>query len=616
MRHDVAERAVSDHLDDALDPQRRADLDAHLATCARCREFERRARRVRELTRLQPASPVPDLVPEIMDRIGSEAPTPIRPVLPSWTRYAAAFVAGAVAATLIVAGIPGVRRGPSPVLATEIPRRIAAASNEVTAYRATFRVVERGFHPRVPRRSFLADVSFRAPERFRTQVTDLSSYPGPGWPANDITLTVDGDRWLLDQPRGCPIAALPGCAPVGRDVIGVTGRPPFDGETSLPTDIILPVRMLAGSDRVTVRGVDSVLGRDAVVVELAYRDVGPLFDFLQAGGMWRPFSPHDRVLISLDDETWFPLAFEVRAAPGEERAMWAEAHGLADEPAATMLFRAEVDRLAAGPPPGWRPFSAGPPPRDLGFRDVPAGRLEAIEPTNLRGLRPYRSGSFAGSDEVVLSYAQGLSWLVIRETRSWDGPGLFGNLGDLARRVPLPGGVAYYEPAADALGRRLAIHAEGSDLALETNLPRSDLLAIAASLPVTGGLAPAGWVDQVPVDRAVAGTPFALLPTDLPAEYRPWAARRDGPDAVTVWFRRPGTEPGPGIVLYQAAGVGLSPPLEGEVFAVRIRGTVGRYSPSRGLLEWVEGGVYRSLGGGALDLAGLLDVAKSLEPDT
>jgi hypothetical protein len=32
------------------------------------------------------------------------------------------------------------------------------------------------------------------------------------------------------------------------------------------------------------------------------------------------------------------------------------------------------------------------------------------------------------------------------------------------------------------------------------------------------------------------------------------------------------------------------------------------------MLEWVEGNVYRSLGGGALDLPGLLSVAGSLEP--
>jgi hypothetical protein len=615
VRCETAERALSEHLDDELEAKRGPDLEAHLATCPRCRAFEHQARRLRELTRLRPAAPVPDLVPQIMDRVRLEAPIPLRPPLPRWTRYTAAFAAGVVVAALIVAGLPGVRRGVPPALATEIPQRIAEASNHVASYRATFRLVERGFHPRVPRRSFLADVAFRAPERFAVRITDLTSYPGPSWPSNDITLAVDGSRWFLDAPRGCPIEALPLCAPEGRDVIRVIGRPPFDGDTPLPTDIVLPVRMLAGSDRVAVRGEDTVLGRDAVVVELAYHDAGPLFEFLRAGGLWRPFFPHDRVLVSLDRETWFPLAFEVLAAGGPDRARWAAGLGLVDERPGGVLFRAQAERLVAGPDDRWRPVAGGPGSRDLGFRDVPVEGLEAAVPGELAGLRPYRAGTFAGREEVVLSYARGLSWLVIRETERWAGSGLFGDIGDLARPLRLPGGgVAYYEPAADALGRRLAVHARGWDVSMETNLPRSDLLAVAASLPVAGHRAPAGWLDQVSVDRAVAETPFALLPSDLPADYRPWAARLEGPDAVTVWFRRPGAEPGPGIVLYQSAGVGLPPPLEGEVLAVRVRGVVGRYSPSRGLLEWVEEGVYRSLGGGALDLAGLLSVAGSLAP--
>jgi Putative zinc-finger len=615
VRCEAAERALSERLDDVLDRRRGSDLEAHLGTCPRCRAFERRARRVRELARLRPAAPVPDLVPAIMDRVRREAPTPLRPPLPEWTRYAAAFAAGVVVAALIVAGLPGARRGVPPALATEIPQRIAEASGEVTSYRATFRVLERGFHHRVPRRTFQADVAFRAPERFAARLTDYTAYPGPGWPANDVTLAVDGSRWRLDAPRGCPIEALPGCAPEGRDVIRVTGRPPFDGETPLPTDIVLPVRMLAGSDRVAVRGETAVLGHDAVVVELAYHDASPLFGFLQAGGLWRPFFPHDRVLVSLDRETWFPLAFEVRAAGGLDRARWAAGLGLAEEPAGRTLFRAQAVRLETGPDEVWRPAVGGPGSRDLGFRDAVAEDLDALMPTELRGLRPHRAGTFAGQDEVLLSYVRGLSWLVIRETTEWRGPGLFGDLGDLVRALRLPGGgVAYYEPAEDALGRRLAIHADGWDVALETNLPLADLVAVAASLPIEGRRAAAGWLDQIPVDRAVAEAPFALLPGELPADYRPWAARRDGHDAVTVWFRRPGAEPGPGIVLHQAAGVGLPPPLEGEVLAVRVRGAVGRYSPSRGLLEWVEGNVYRSLGGGALDLPGLLSVAGSLEP--
>jgi hypothetical protein len=610
VRCDTAERALSERLDDGLARGAEAELAAHLATCPRCRGFERDTRRLRDLARLRPAGPVPDLVPAIMERVRQESPVPLRRTVPAWTRYAAAFVAGAVITALVLSGLPA-RQGIPPALATEIPGRIAEASAEVTSYRASFRVVERGFHPRVPRRSFLADVSFRAPERFAAQITDLTTYPGAGWPANDITLAVDGSRWFLDGPRGCPIEALPGCAPEGRHIDHISGRPPFDGDAPLPTDIILPVRMLAGSDRVALRGQIEMLGHDAVVVELAYLDAAPLFGFLHAGGLWRPFFPHDRVLITLDRETWFPLAFEVRAAGGVDRATWATGLGLAAEPAGRTLFRAQALRLGPGPDASWRPPGDGPTTRDLGFRPASADEMGAMVPADLGEMRPYRSGTLDG--DAILSYTRGLSWLVIRETTGWDGPGSFG-VGDLARAVRLPGGgVASYEPATDTSGRVVSVHTDDVDIALESNVPRADLLTIAGTLPVQGRRPPSGWVDQIPVARAVAETPFALLPSALPADYRPWAARLDGPRSVTVWFRRPGAEPGPGIVLHQAAGVALPPPLEGEPVAVQVRGSEGRYSPSRGLLEWVEDGVYRSLGGGALDLAGLLSVAGSLE---
>jgi hypothetical protein len=115
--------------------------------------------------------------------------------------------------------------------------------------------------------------------------------------------------------------------------------------------------------------------------------------------------------------------------------------------------------------------------------------------------------------------------------------------------------------------------------------------------------------------------PYLLMPSRLPPEYRIASIHVDR-SAVTVHFRRPGAElDGGGIRLHQAEGVGLPPPLEAEVVAVAVRGVTGRYSPIRGELEWVEDGIYRSLGGSSLagsplDLEGLLSVARSLEPVT
>jgi hypothetical protein len=628
MRCEVAERELSASLDGELV---RADVREHVASCARCRAFEDRARRIRELVRLEPAAPVPDLVPRIMSQV---ARRPSRPTAPAWLGYAAAFAVGAVATALVAGGLPALRQGLDPALATEIPRRIAAAASEVTSYRASFTVTERNFHPRVPRRSFEARVAFEAPERFRARIADTTAYPGPSWPRNDLTLAVDRDRWLLREPLICPREALPACAYGGVRTRAVIGREPFDGDAPLPTDIVLPVRTLSGTERVRVIGETTVLGRPAAVIELAYRDATPLFHFLQAGGSWRPIYPHDRVLVTLDRETWFPLAYRVFPVGGEERDRWALRNGLPVERPGRPILEIRARSFRAGPVSIPAPPSIGTA-MDEGFRDRPERALAAelggdpLVPQELRGLAPYRAGISRGRPgEVLLSFSRGLSWLTIRQTRSWNEPALYGDVGELAEVVRLPGGgVAYYEPATAELGRRLSIHARAIDLYLESNLPRGDLLSVAGSLQIRGRAVPDRWLSlrlpggavqrRVTVDEAVDAAPFVLLPSRLPTGYEPSAAfilRADGRRDATLYFRRPGAEmDGVGIRLHQAADVGLPPPTDPGALAVEVRGVTGRYSPSLGELEWVEGDVYRSISGSALDLGGLLEVARSLE---
>ncbi|MGH2725298.1 MAG: zf-HC2 domain-containing protein [Actinomycetota bacterium] len=641
MRCEVAERELSARLDGEGDRRPGAALEEHLASCARCRAFAAGTERLRILARFEAVEPVPDLVPRIMAEVRREAGRgtvrTLAPRVPRWSRYAVAFAAGLVAAAVLVGGLPGIRPGPAPALATEIPGRIAAASTEVTAYQAEFRVVERGYHRRVPERSFTTRVSFRAPERFRAAITDATAYPSVRWPRNDVVLAVDADRWLLDGPATCPREALPACATGGRETRRVTGREPFDGDALLPTDIVLPVRTLVGTDRVRVIGQRRVLGRDAVTVELAYRDAVPLFAYLHAGGSWRPFFPQDRVLVSLDAESWFPLRYEVLPAPGLERTRWADRNGLPSESADRAVFEATATSFRTGLPAGWEPLGPFPGPvLDEGFRDEALegfpGPGGPVVPSDLAGLEPYRVGSFVGGgrpeDEVLLSFTRGLAWLNVLQTRSWTEPELFGDVGDLAARVELPGGgVGYYEPATATLGRRLSIHARDMDLYLETNLPRANLLRVAASLPVEGRPVPERWLvrrwpggivrAQVTLDEARSTLPQLLLPARLPDGYRLWTVHvvtAKGRSGVAVFFRRPGSElDGVGIRLFQAAGQALAPPMDPDVLAVRVRGVTGRYSPTRGELEWVEDGVYRSLGGTALDLGGLLAVARSLE---
>jgi Putative zinc-finger len=644
MRCEVAERQVSARLDGELNPAAEADLEEHLGSCPSCRAFRARASRLRELVRVSPAAPVPDLVPAIMAEVRRGAAgepgrlrrePPVR--LPAWGRYAAAFAAGALGAVLVLAGLPGFRPGLSPALATEIPQEVAAASTQVTAYRATFDVLERHFHPRVPERRFVARVNFRSPERFRATVTDATTYPGENWPLNDTVVTVDRDRWLARGPAACPREALPTCSTGGEDVRRVTGREPFDGDALLPTDIVLPVRTLAGTDRVRVVGQDTLLNRDVVVIELAYSDAVPLFTYLHAAGSWRPLFPLDRVLISLDAESWFPLAYEVRAASSTDRGDWAQANALPIERTGALLLRvtARSFRPAVSRAPS---LPALPGAHDEGFRDVPMSQLAADTgntvalPRDLAGLRPYRAGTFTAGgrpeDEVLLSFTRGLTWLKVRQTASWDEPHLFGDVTALA--IPLEtanGGVAYYEPATATLGRRLSIHSPGMDLYLETNLSREMLLRVAASIPVRGRPIPESWLTvswqggtlrlQVPLDEAQAEVPDLHLPSSLPQSYELWTihlVRQGQATGAAVYFRRPGAElDGVGIRYYQAPGDGLAPPLDPDVARVRLGDAVARYSPTRGELEWVIDGTYRSITAPTLDLATLLRVARSVE---
>jgi hypothetical protein len=641
MRCEAAERELSAWLDDEADRRGEDRLAEHLATCSRCRAFEARARRVREVVRLEPAAEVPDLVPAIMAEVRREAVRGRRAITlplrrPAWGRYAAAFVAGALVVAVALAGVPGIRRGPEPALAGEIPDEVAAASTEVTAYQATFEVLERNFHPHVPERRFVVDVAFRAPERFRAVVTDATIYPAGIWPRNDLALSVDGRRWMLRGPVTCPRQGLPLCAPGGVSVQRVTGREPFDGDASLPTDIVLPVGTLSGTDRVDVVGTGEVLGREVVIVELAYRDATPLFGYLQAAGLWRPLFPQDRVLVSLDAENWFPLAYEVRAAASRDRDQWAIQHVLPREDPGSLLLRVEARSFdpSVGRPPALAP---APTARDEGFRDLPEAELSAVAgrapavPTDLAGLRPYRAGAFVGTgrpdDEILLSFSQGLAWLKIRQTGSWSGPQLYGDVSDLAVRVPLAGGVAYYDPATATLGRRLSIHAAGIDLYLESNLPRDDLMRVAASIPVRGIPIPGGWLVrrahgdtlelQASLSDARAAVPELTLPGNLPPGYSLRTLhihRGDAGTAVAVYFRRPGAElDGVGIRIYQAPGQELAPPLDPDALLVPLDGATARFTPSRGLLEWVADGTYRSVTAPTLDVATLVAVAGSLE---
>ncbi|HET9250317.1 MAG TPA: hypothetical protein VFP13_10335, partial [Actinomycetota bacterium] len=619
-------------------------LELHLETCAPCRAFERGAYRLREAARFEVAPAVPDLVDEVMTAVGAEAGvhgprlrvvrpagSPRRSIAPRLAPVAAAIVVGALIGTLVVGG-PWQRPGSGSALAaTDVTEGISAAAVRLDAYQATFAIDERHLSPAVPERHLTMRVWFEAPERFRLDVADRTEYPITTTPT-DLRLVVDGSTWYASGPAPCPTATCPQRESVVRN------RLPFSSAAAAPTDLVLPTSTLADADRLRVLGRGTVLGRPAVRVEVPFERAEPLFPFLSIGGDWRPFFPNDRVRIWLDERNWFPLRWDVYPATGAERDAWALRFGLRDEPSLRSVFSVRALRVSlAAPDPGVFDVPATATSRDQGARAVSLGDVPRrigfapVAPGVVGGLDRYRvvlPGD--DTDGTLVAYSDGLAFLNLGETRSWDGDAPFGPVGVQAEEVSLAGGgVAYYEPASDRHGRRVAIHAVGTDLYLESNLSRSELLAAAAALPVEGLPMPQTWTvrriggataERVTLETARASVPFPVeLPARLPAGFA--LASVELVDAgygtgVTLYLRDRDADAGIGTIrLHLEAASALPPATSAAQSAVDVGGSRGRFTPDRSQLEWIDGGLYRSLDAPGLALEELLAIASSIGGD-
>ncbi|MEX2421295.1 MAG: zf-HC2 domain-containing protein, partial [Actinomycetota bacterium] len=206
MNHEQAERLLSARVDgERISPRAAGALDQHLASCAACRAFERGAYRLREAARFELAPAVPDLVQDVMAAVGSEPgrhsrlrivrpATGRRGLLPRFAPAIAAVLVGAVAGSLVVGGPSQDRPGDTALAATEVTEGIAAAAVNLDAYQATFAITEHHLAPDVPMRDLTMSVWFEAPERFRLDVIDDSTYPTRTTPTN-LRLIVDGSDW-------------------------------------------------------------------------------------------------------------------------------------------------------------------------------------------------------------------------------------------------------------------------------------------------------------------------------------------------------------------------------------------------------------------------------------
>ena len=651
MNCDRAQAVLSDRLDGERAPERVGlAVDEHAASCPRCRSFEAGAVRLRASVRVRAAEPVPDLVGSIMARVASEAS--VRPrervLVPAagrrrpgrsrrLTPVIAAAVAGLMAGSVVVGG-PWQRPTTRPIAAAAVVLGVQATAPSLDAFAATFAVTEHGLSPDVPERRLRMDVAFLAPQRFRLDVTDQTTYPSTRWTPTDLTFVADGTSTYRSGATGCP-ANLPdgGCPPTRTTV---TTRSAYSLRAPAPADLVLPLTTFSSADGIEVVGTDRVAERDAIRVRLTFARARALFPFLQLGGTWRPFFDDDRVDLWLDAAGWFPLRYTVVPSTDPSRAPWELRFGLPHEPTDRPIFDVRLTSIEREAPdastfdvPGWSRAPSVPLasfPRRVGYLPV-----TPAEPGALR-----LSGAVVppgDEDDVprsVLLYTDGMSYVRIGERPDWTGRSLFGP----DRRGRTTGG-----PGRWRASRTTSPPATGSDAAWRST-PRRPTSSSSPTSPVPNS---SPWPRRSPSaagrsptrggrSRARASRSNGSRPT------RPWRARRSPSTcrrpcrratcwrarwsrrtpttaeravvAVTFVFRqRESDDAGGPIVLHIQVGEALPPASSARQSLLDLDGAEARWTPERSLLEWIDGGAYLSLEGD-LTLTAMLDLASQVRP--
>jgi hypothetical protein len=481
---DRIQAALSARIDGVrLDASVEQEVEGHLEDCPACGAFRTGALRVRAAVRIRPAEPVPDLVADIMGRVRAGGATRTRV---DARALIAAALAGVLVGSLLVGG-PW-RRADQRVANAGVVAAIRAAAPTIDAYRASFAIVERGLSPEIAERHLTVDLAFRAPGRFRVDVRDVTDYPSAAWTPTDLTYIESPPAVFRVGPTGCPADLAPGICPPTRTV--VRRLTPYSAAAPLAGDLILPLASLRTAQRFRVLGPGEVDGREALRVELPFERANPLLPFLRLGGAWRPFFPGDRVRVWLDAAGWFPLRITVTPTQSAARRAWELRFGRPIEPEGRTLLDVRMTSTSRSAPdaslfaiPG---STVSPIPIDRVRQE--AGFTPAV-PSAPGGLRLHgvvvAPASDLAASRTLLLYGRGLAYLRIGEYPSGAdalAPALPGG-----QRIDLPGGGTGYLIPSDGLhGLRLALHPEGTDLVLETNLARAQLLAIAASLPVRG----------------------------------------------------------------------------------------------------------------------------------
>ena len=621
MRCERARLGLSVALDETIDDDEAGALRTHVADCPDCAAQERAWREVRRQLRVEIVGAMPDVAPRVLRAI---ATAPRRPVARGWgardwaTRRWATWrlvpvpvVATFLAGALIGAAVMAVSR-PAEVVAADLRARVLEAQRTLDTLDADVRIVERGWHPDVPTRKFRGTLRYRAPESVGLRMADETRYPSSRWRANDTDLVITEGRWWSRGPAACPVQLQPGCSLNQPRLRALTQREPFATDSPAPLDVVLPARSFSVPTGTTRLRTGTVAGRSAIGLRTTVAEVTPILSGLRSVGNWRDLYPGDEVDVWLDGDHLVPLELTVRPAADAARSRWAAEHGYRDPPGTVLLdvslSEVEVNRGLPGDSFPTAPKDART--RDAGFVARSVAPTIVPVPTRLpAGMRAYRSGLVTppGATAVgVRTWFDGRSWVKVRATRKLRAGSLFGDLGDVVRRVELgEAGVGYVGERGD----RVALYGEAVDVVVEGSVAEADLRTVAAALglrglPVSGVRAAAGTGTVADAEAVLPG----LLVVGRLDGFRPPGVRIDD-RVVTLDYAGAGTR---GFRLTEAPGDILVPPLDPDVRGVEVRGTVGRYQPSTGELEWVEAGMVVSLRSTTLSLNELLGVSDRL----
>src|SRR5438128_8929083 len=167
MRCECARLELSVALDESYRDDETAALRAHVAGCSECAAQEWAWRELRRQLRVEVVGEMPDVAPRVLHAIATTTDRPRRKVRrrmarrrESWRLVPVPLVATFVAGALIGAAVVAVNR-PAEVVAADLGARVLEAQRTLQTLAADVRIVERGWNPDVPTRTFRGTLRYR-----------------------------------------------------------------------------------------------------------------------------------------------------------------------------------------------------------------------------------------------------------------------------------------------------------------------------------------------------------------------------------------------------------------------------------------------------------------------